>query len=46
MSEIAGENICPICRGQLEEGDDVVQIRQKGADDINAASVQRVIQSL
>ena len=33
--------VCPICKNQLEAGDDVVQIHQKGADGINAASVKR-----
>ena len=32
---------CPVCKEGLEDGSDVVQIRQKGADGINAASVQR-----
>ena len=32
---------CPICKERLEDGGDVLQIRQKGADGINAASVQR-----
>ena len=31
---------CPICNENLENGD-VVQIHQKGADGINAASIQR-----
>jgi len=35
------EDGCPICKERLENGSDVVQIRQKGADGINAASVQR-----
>lgn len=32
---------CPICKGSLEDRSDVVQIRQKGVDSIDAASVQR-----
>lgn len=35
------DDICPICEGIFQDGHDVVQIRQKGADGINAASVQR-----
>ena len=35
------EDRCSICKERLEDGSDVVQIRQKGADGINAASVQR-----
>ena len=35
------EDICPICKGQFEDGDNVTQIRQKGADGINVASSQR-----
>ena len=33
--------ICPFCKEKLEVGGDICQIRQKGADGINAASVQR-----
>jgi 5'-3' exonuclease len=32
---------CPICRGSLDDGCDVIQVRQKGADRINTASTQR-----
>ena len=32
---------CPICKNSLEDGEQVCQIRQKGADGINQASLQR-----
>ena len=32
---------CPICKEALRDSPDVVEIRQKGADGINSASVQR-----
>ena len=32
---------CPICHKNLEKGDDIVMIRQKGADGINAASARQ-----
>ena len=35
------EDKCAICKERLENGSDVVQIRQKGADGIIAASVQQ-----
>ena len=35
------EDKCAICKERLENGSDVVQIRQKGADGIIAASIQR-----
>ena len=35
------EDSCPTCKERHVEGGDVVQIRLKGADGINAASVQR-----
>ena len=39
MSASHSDQICPICR--VEDGGDVVKIRQKGADGINEASVRR-----
>lgn len=39
MSASPSNQICPICK--LEDGGDVVKIRQKGADGINEASVRR-----
>ena len=33
--------ICPICKKVFADTDDIVKIGQKGADGINAASVQR-----
>ncbi|XP_053373150.1 uncharacterized protein LOC123533634 [Mercenaria mercenaria] len=32
---------CPICKGQLEDGQPVVCLRQKGSDGINNASIAR-----
>ena len=34
-------DFCPICTETLDDGGEVCQIRQKGADGINQASVQR-----
>lgn len=41
MSESTAEDVCPICKCTLESSGDVVEIRQKGADGINDASIQR-----
>ena len=35
------QELCPICEGELDEGGEISQIRQKGADGINKASSQR-----
>ena len=34
-------DICPLCIRRLQSDDDVVEDRQKGADSINAANIQR-----
>ncbi len=41
MSGSADCEICPLCKEKLEDGAAVCQIRQKGADGINTASLQR-----
>ena len=41
MSGSIDPEICPFCKEKLKDGADVCQIRQKGADGINSASVQR-----
>ncbi|KAJ8891800.1 hypothetical protein PR048_004354 [Dryococelus australis] len=41
ISAFSADEICPVCHIQVDHGNDVVLIRQKGADGINAASVQR-----
>ena len=38
---IVNQDTCPICREDLGDASDVVEVRQKGADGINSASVQR-----
>jgi len=40
-SSIVNQETCPICREDLGDASDVVEVRQKGADGINSASVQR-----
>lgn len=41
ISDGVNQDTCPICRGALGDAADVVEVRQKGADGINSASVQR-----
>ena len=39
-SSSSNPDVCPICTETLDDGGEVCQIRQKGADGINQASAQ------